>query len=758
MKKLLQLFFYIIAFVNTINSQCINTAPFGSATINSCGNGTISTCNYASEYSELTFNAVGTYTFGSSIPSDWLTLTTAANVVIAFGPQPLSATIPSSGAYRLHVSTNASCGTQNTCRITTYACGSVSTTTGCVQPNAFGSAAINSYGNAQITNCAFGGEYSDLSIGIAGLYTFASSLPTDFLTLTDASNVILFSGTTPLAANITVLGNYRLHVSTNSSCGTDNSCRITSYTCTPNAPCSGTPNAGTANASSAVVCGAQNITINLVGATMATGLTYQWQSSANNSSWADIAGQTNATTNQFVSSNTYYRCIVSCGTNSASSASQLITVGGSPIGGTTLVSASTICSGSNIDFSLSGNSSWAGLNYQWQSSTNNSSWTNLTGYTSPTLSYLPTTAIYVRCLLSCGSSSATSTSVYISAPSPIVYAALPHYETFDNTWQNGCDTRNVPTASNWSSFPVTGDRAWRRQNDGASANWNAATSGIAVAHSGGGCANFHSTEVGTNNKGDLDLHVNMSQIGKYAISFYYINPTGTDNLSVLLSENAGTSYSVKGFYGAQNIWAKKIIYYTTTSASPTSIIRFRGEGSSTTTDDLAIDSLSIKLVCNNPTINATTTSSVICAGQATTLTATGATNYTWMPTSQTGSVVVVSPMSNTNYVLTGTNDNLCFPISAVSISVSACAMNITENEYNNGINIYPNPTKEILNIELKTMNETSKQIQITNLLGEVLLHTKITGAQHLSFNISHLTSGVYFLTINNTKAVKFIKE
>lgn len=764
MKYFYQLIICVV-FVNTIYSQCINSTPFGTATISSCSSGTITALQYAGEYSQLTFNTTGTYTFASSNSTDWLTFTDASNNVVVFGQQPLVVNVSNTGGYRLHVSTNSACGTQSTNRTTTYACGAVSTTTGCIQATAYGSATITAYGSSQITSCNWAGEYSQLDIGITGLYTFESSNSSDFLTLTDASNTILYSGVTPLSANIISLGNYRLHVSTSSFCGTNNTCRVTSYTCTPNTPCSGNPNAGSTNATSTVVCGAQNIDLNLVGSTVATGLTYQWQSSPNNIAWTNLSGQTNATTNQFVSSNTYYRCIVACGSNTASSVSQLITVGGNPTGGSTYASASSICSGSNINFYLFGNSSWTGLTYQWQTSTNNATWSNLSGYISPTISYLPTSAIYVRCLLSCGSSTVTSAPVYISAPSAISYATLPLYETFDNTWQSGCATRNVPTTINWSSSPATGDRAWRRQNDGSSASWNNASFNVAAPHSGTGCANFHSTEVDDNNKGDLDVYVDMTQVGKYAISFYYINPSGSDNLTVQYSENAGLSYSNKGYYTTQPTWTKKTIYYSNTNASPNSIVRFRGEGSSTTTDDLAIDSLSIRLICTNPNITAMATNTAICAGETTTLIATGATNYTWMPSSQTGSMVIVSPTANTNFVLTGTNDNLCFPTSVVNVSVTVCPVGIEEFNDAYNINVYPNPVHEILNFKLEMISEQVSnidgQILITNLLGKTIFQTTSIKQQN-TINVSEFTSGVYFYQLKQHNKIikqgKFIKE
>lgn len=736
-------------------SQCFNTTPYGTATISSCSSGTITTCNWATEYSSLTFNTVGTYTFNSSIGTDYLTLTTAANVVIASGSVPLVATIPSNGNYRLHVNTNSSCGSDNVCRVTTYACGTA-TTGGCISTSAFGSATITTCSSGTISTCNWAGEYSQLNIGVTGAFTFYSSTTTDYLTLTDASNNILYAGTTPLSANITSTGNYRLHVSGNSSCATDNTCRTTSYSCL-NVPCSGTPNAGTTTVSSSTICGSQNVNFSLVGSTVALGLLYQWQSSPNNSTWTSLPTFTNSTMTQVVSSTNYYRCIVSCGTFSANSVSSLVTVGGSPTGGNAIASSTTSCAGNSITFSLVGNSSWSGISYQWQSSPNNTTWTTIFGANSSTTTQMVNTSTYYRCILSCGSNSVASTSVYVAAAVPVTYANIPYYETFDNVWQNGCATRNVPDNLHWRSSPLTGDNAWRQQNDGVSASWTSATTGNVTPHSGAGCANFHSTQATANAKGDLDVLVNFNQNAKYAISFYYINPNGTDFLNVLLSSDAGISFSIKGYYPTQTTWTKKTIYYNAVN-TPSCVVKFKGNADNGNTD-LGIDSLSIRLVCLNPSISATTSSDTLCPGQTATLTATGATNYTWSPIGSTSSTVVVSPTINTNYVLTGSNDGLCFPTTNVTILVTPCAIGVNELD-NNNANVYPNPAKDILSIDFLT-EFSSYTIEISNAVGELVLKKELHD-KNSSVNIEALPHGIYFyqLSHKNTslKIGKLIKE
>jgi hypothetical protein len=79
-------------------------------------------------------------------------------------------------------------------------------------------------------------------------------------------------------------------------------------------PCAGTPDPGNTLSTAGSVCLGVNFTLSLQNNVVETGLTYQWQSSADNSSWTDIPGATGnkLTISQTVS--TYYRCSVTCST------------------------------------------------------------------------------------------------------------------------------------------------------------------------------------------------------------------------------------------------------------------------------------------------------------------------------------------------------------------------------------------------------------------------------------------------------------
>ena len=85
---------------------------------------------------------------------------------------------------------------------------------------------------------------------------------------------------------------------------------------------------------------------------------------------------------------------------------------GTPTGGTAsyVLNSSTCGVSNNVTLSLSGNSSSCGISYQWQSSTNGTTWTNIPGATSSTYNATVSSNTYYQCVLTCSNGGATGTS------------------------------------------------------------------------------------------------------------------------------------------------------------------------------------------------------------------------------------------------------------------------------------------------------------------------------------------------------------
>ncbi len=427
-----------------------------------------------------------------------------------------------------------------------------------------------------------------------GAFTFNSSLVSNKVGGTSASTAL--TGTSSMATQVN-RPNIRI-------------------TYTPPAPCSGLPTAGTVVASNTLLCVPQNVNLSLSGSTSASGLTYQWLSSPDGTTFSPIPTATNIATTQSVAGTTYFQCAVACGTAVATSNTIIVNFGTTPNGGTTVSSSTLACVGQSVSINLTGASSTPGLTYQWQSSPNGSSWTSIPTGTTSTLTQTITGVTYYQAILGCASNTATSTPAQINLVGANVYATVPFLETFDNAWQNRCDNQNVPTTSFWSSNPTTGNGSWRRQDAGATAAWSFLPTGI-VTPMGAGAANFHSYGATANTKGDLDLYIDMnSTTANYELSFYNFNISGNDTIQVWLSTNNGSSFVKKGQYLTAGVWTKQIITLGSVG-SPTCVVRFRGI-SDYGNDDMGIDSLKIyTAICTTPPVagvitgtNSTTVGSV----------------------------------------------------------------------------------------------------------------------------------------------------
>ena len=93
-----------------------------------------------------------------------------------------------------------------------------------------------------------------------------------------------------------------------------------------NIPCVSPPTAGTISASDNSICPNTPVNFTLIGNSIGSGLTIQWQSSPDNSTWADIAGANTISNSDTLSAATYYRCGVTCSGSTAYTPSLSVTM------------------------------------------------------------------------------------------------------------------------------------------------------------------------------------------------------------------------------------------------------------------------------------------------------------------------------------------------------------------------------------------------------------------------------------------------
>lgn len=187
---------------------------------------------------------------------------------------------------------------------------------------------------------------------------------------------------------------------------------------------------------------------------------------------------------------------------------------------------------------------------------------------------------------------------------------------------------------------------------------------------------------------------------------------------------------------------------STVSATPSVTTQYTINGSTSSCTGSAVISVTF---IPSPTVTASSSSSLICAGDQATLTANGATNYTWLP-SGNGSTIAISPTTTTIYTVTGAMANGCLNTVTISQNVSPCTQVIDQGLIN-GIRVYPNPTGDVLNFNVKARCE----IKMYDLEGKLVLQRVIMNGDKV--DVSELSKGVYMLYFDkDIDPVKIIKE
>ena len=261
---------------------------------------------------------------------------------------------------------------------------------------------------------------------------------------TTFTNIIGANAGTYTATNLTASTYYRAAV-TSSSCSANSG--TVSITVTPISV------AGTISGSRSVCTGTNSSVLTLSGSTGSI----QWQSSSDNVTYTDITGETGTTyTATNLTATTYYKAVVTNGICSAATNTNpgTITVSPASVAGAISGGDVSVCLGSanSTTMTLSG---YTGT-IQWQSSSDNVNFTNISGATSAsyTASNLAVTTYYKAVVTSGACSLSATTSVAITVSQCIV--ANPDINTTNvNTPVTGSVNTNDKTTSGTTYGPYS---------------------------------------------------------------------------------------------------------------------------------------------------------------------------------------------------------------------------------------------------------------------------------------------------------------
>lgn len=440
------------------------------------------------------------------------------------------------------------------------------------------------------------------------------------------------------------------------------------------------------NVNSPTICSGETTTLTATGAT-----TYTWLPGNQNTSTISVNP----------SSTTVYTVSGSSGSCSGSVTST-VTVLSQP---TLNVSNQSICSGETITLSTTG-----ATNYTWMPGAQNSSSISVTP--SVTTSYTVTGANGT-----CTNSAVVSVSV---TPTPTISvssltvcagqtATLSASGAASYTWSPGNVTGTTYTdnPSGNTTYTIVGATSSCTAQTTASVtvgsdisivvNSPVICSGQSTTLTASGATNYTWSPGGANT---ASIIVSPTATAIYSIDGTNGSCSGTGSSTVTVNTNptltvtstaicSGQTATLSAS-GANTYTWSNTIYTSTQTVSPSSNTTYTVSGE---TNGCVSSATTEVIVTTTPTISVN--SATICSGETATLTASGATNYTWSPGNQNGSSITDNPLTTASYTVTGDNGGCAVTAttqiivnssSAISASVdvtSGCAQVCTHFQINN---------------------------------------------------------------------------
>lgn len=518
------------------------------------------------------------------------------------------------------------------------------------------------------------------------------------------------------------------------------------YTWSPPAPCVGTPNAGTTTATSTLACVGQTVGLGLVGTTVASGLTFQWQSSPNAVSWTNVTSATSPNYVATFASAIYYRCIVACTSNTAASV---------PV----QLQAQTANVYATVPFLENFDNTWQNrcdlrnvpVSANWNSfpTTGDDSWRRQDDGISANWSsgngvVMPFDGIGSADFNTYDAPNGNTgqLDLYVNLGTTQNYQLSFYHTNYsgDDSLEVFLSTDGGNTFTKKAGF-ISGDYSVIDQN------WNKKIVNLGAVNSPTCVLRFLATsDFGVDDIGMDSLQIKTFTCTVPTMSIAASQATSCAGAPVTLTVTGATTYTWNTNANTNTI---------TVTPSATTIYTVTGESSP--------GCQSIKTITVNVTPGPSITFSAspgltICPGGAANITAMGATNYTWSVGSQTTAAISVSPSISQAYNITGTNASGCSTTTNVTVFVASCTGLTNQAVTASNINIYPNPTKGALVIELN--NATNNNIQVLDVTGRLILEKNAT-ADRTELNISDLSNGIYYVRIlsgNTVEVRKIIKE
>jgi hypothetical protein len=337
----------------------------------------------------------------------------------------------------------------------------------------------------------------------------------------------------------------------------------------------------------------------------------------------------------------------------------------------------------------------------------------------------------------------------IAGATSSTYAAVAagNYSVAISTGSN-CATRSVVRSVTVSPTPTL-----------SIAGPNAICVGVATSHTVSGAATYSWSNGSTSSVVSLNPNTSTSytvsgttnSCSSQAILSITVNPLPVLSLTApsattCSGQTASVSVSGANTYSWSNGTSNSQLQVNPTTSSSYTVIGYSAANCTAT----AVFQVNVKA---NPLIQITASSNTICSGETATLTANGASTYTWN-TGANGSALVVAPTSNTTYSVTGTNVDNCSATTNIVLNVSECTAISEPSKLAATFKMYPNPAYNELTIELES--GLSPKIEIYNALGALVL-TKVGDTGSTKLDLSAFSKGVYSVVVSTGDVKQYRK-
>jgi hypothetical protein len=416
------------------------------------------------------------------------------------------------------------------------------------------------------------------------------------------------------------------------------------------------------------------------------------------------------------------------GCTSTSTSAVVVTVIPVSVAGTATPTLSTFCAGNGTTIALAGNTG----NIQWQSSTDGTTWSDVIGETTATLATgnLASTMHYHAVVTSGICSSTTSNNVVITV-NPLPTISLTSASAVSICQGGNTNITLALTGTGpwtWVGDDGSGPGTFNETSSPATANVSptvTTTYSILSVTDANGCTNTSTDAV--------VVTVNTPPIVSFGPDVTFCS----GNSAILDAGNVGSTY----------LWSDGSTNQTLT-VTTTGIYSVTVTNANTCT---AIDTVGVTF--NTPAAVTITENTGVLTSDATTGNQwydvngiiVGETNSTYTPTVNGDYYVIVTDING----CTSTSNTISFVLSSSNIGLSS------------SLNIYPNPAKDNVFVEVSNPNNSHMSIELMSLDGRVLYEnsSEVSGKLTISINLNEYASGIYMIKAvseNNTLIQKLI--